>query len=250
MSLRSILIAIFIGGLTVVLNVQADPWKNESGNNDRYHKQKHHARHENVHEVKYDADDDYRGPPPWAPAHGYRRKNKHDIPSRVIVQVPVREEHQYAKYHASPEIEFVMTSQWIGITSGTCNREAVGAVMGGIAGGVIGNTTASGDNKELGTFAGAIIGVVLGKELVGRMDKADIQCTSQVLERARDDQTVVWNNPDTGRHYSVIPYQSYKQTDGRYCRNYKATIRVGTTESIYKETACRNESGVWERKSR
>lgn len=60
----------------------------------------------------------YADPPPWAPAHGWRKK--HDP--------------YYVGYAGH---------QWpndYGISSGRCNREAVGTALGGIVGGAIGST--------------------------------------------------------------------------------------------------------------
>lgn len=251
MTVRRILAAMVIGVMAFGTAVHADSWKNESRHGyhkSKHHKKKHRITSEREYEVEYEMGDDYRGPPPWAPAHGYRRKHHERESSQVIVQVPIAEEPRY-KEHAGPEVEFEIASQKIGITAGTCDREAVGAVMGGVVGGIIGNKTASRENKTIGTIAGALIGVVLGKELGRRMDKADAQCTSQVLERARDGQAVVWDNPETGHHYSVTPYQTYQQDDGSYCRKYTTTVKDGSNEKRYKETACRSESGMWERKS-
>jgi len=258
MIIRAILATLLVFGLTVCFTAQADPWKEESGDgyhHDRHYRKHHEGQHERDYYEEYRVEDDDRGPPPWAPAHGYRRKHHHHHhreSTTVIVEAPVREQPQYREVvvtpvEEAPEVQFELASQQIGITAGTCNREAVGALMGGIVGGVIGNNVSRGDNKALGTFAGAIIGVVLGKELGRNMDKGDAQCTSQILERARDGQAVVWDNPQTRRHYAVTPYRTYKRNDGRYCRQYKAIVRSGSTENVFHQTACRNDSGVWQR---
>jgi len=255
MILREIVTAMIIGSLSLSFTALADSWKDESGNgrgHGRGHGHghggpKHYQHKEKYEEVEYEANDAHGGPPPWAPAHGYRRKNAYNEPAQVSVRVPVSDEPQYREQQPAPEMEFEVASERIGITAGTCNRENIGAVLGGITGGIIGNKTSSKENKTIGTLAGALIGVVLGKELGRRMDEADVQCTGQALERARDGQTVGWDNPDTGQHYNVTPSRTYKQADGRYCRNYDATVKEGSRENRYKETACRNDTGVWER---
>jgi len=55
-------------------------------------------------------------PPPWAPAHGWRKK--HD---------PYYAGYSGRQYEAD-----------YGISRGNCNRDEIGAVLGGVAGGVIG----------------------------------------------------------------------------------------------------------------
>lgn len=250
MNSNYIMLAWFLISIVLASPVVADPWKDESGHGyqkNGHYKQKHKKK--NKHKREYEVQNNYQGPPPWAPAHGYRRK-QHDNGERteVVVNVPVHEDDRYIK-HDSPHVEFELASQKIGIVTGTCNRETIGAVMGGIVGGVIGNKASSRDNKTLGTLAGALVGVVLGKELGRSMDKEDTQCTGQALERARDGQTVVWDNPETGQRYSVTPYRTFQKNDGRYCRNYNASVKDDSNESLYKETACRNEAGVWEKQS-
>ena len=54
------------------------------------------------------------GPPPWAPAHGWRRKHAQDYEAGYVI----------------PDL---------GIELGRCNRDVIGAVIGGAAGGAIGS---------------------------------------------------------------------------------------------------------------
>ena len=224
MVLRRVLVILCAGSMVLSVLASADPWKDEPG-----HGYQAHKHHKNKHADK--------GPPPWAPAHGYRNNQRDD---------DHRNEPAKAWYD-SPQVEFLLTSQKIGIDSGNCNREVVGTVMGGVIGGVIGNKTASRGNKTIGTVAGSLIGVVLGKEIGRNMDNADAQCTNQALERAPNGQTVTWDNPDTGNRYSVIPYETYRQDDGRYCRKYRAAINASSnTTKYYADTACRSDDGVWE----
>jgi surface antigen len=229
---RRVLVILCASCLVFSLAAGADPWKDESGHGrhgEKHHKHKHRHKHRNKH-AEY-------GPPPWAPAHGYRGKHyDHDY----------EEEPAQVRYE-SPQVEFVLASQKIGIDTGNCNREAVGAVMGGVIGGVIGNQAAGRDKRTIGTIAGSLIGLVVGKEIGRSMDNADAQCTNQALERAPDGQAITWDNPNTGHRYSVTPYETYRQDDGRYCRKYRAAVNAGSNTKYYGETACRTVDGVWER---
>lgn len=61
------------------------------------------------------------GPPPWAPAHGYRRKQ------------------------GLAETSYVPPFD---INIGTCNRELVGSVLGGAVGGVLGSNVGKGSGPR------------------------------------------------------------------------------------------------------
>ena len=66
MVFRSILVMFCVGGLALSLAASADPGKDQSGNGYHeyvFYKYKHQKKRAN------------QGPPPWAPAHGYRDKH-------------------------------------------------------------------------------------------------------------------------------------------------------------------------------
>jgi len=260
--------AICFAGLSFSGVVAADPpWQRDR---DRYdddyrhdrheerHKHKHHRKHryEDRHhdrhrEVRYIYVRERHVPPPWAPAHGHRHHD-HAAPTTVVIDVPVREERVYREGYrddyrdAEPEMSFEATSEKIGITQSTCNREAVGTVVGGILGAVIGNKTASRKNKTISTLVGTVFGAALGKQIGRNMDDTDAHCSNQVLERASDGQSVKWDNPETNSSYAMKPVKSYQQNDGRYCRQYQTTVYDNRGENRYDQTACRNDQGVWE----
>jgi len=190
----------------------ADPWKDESGHGrgkpERHQAHKHRG-----------------GPPPWAPAHGYRRKHR-------------------GHYYEDLEL-YARVARDIGITAGTCNREAVGAVLGGVVGGALGSQVGKGDGRKLATVAGAVIGVLVGRDIGRRMDEGDQACTGQVLERVADQDTVAWRNPDTGTEYRVTPTRTYEAGE-RFCREYRTEATVGGQRQTVYGTACRNPDGSWE----
>lgn len=200
--------------------VGADPWKDESGY------------------TRYEAPKGFQhgGPPPWAPAHGYRAKHKSKHRHRG--HAPEYEEEFDDHEHDLAEA--------FGILSGTCNREAIGAVIGGVVGGVAGSRVGKGDGKTAATIAGTVIGVIVGGRVGRAMDEGDEQCTGQVLELAADWQAVAWWNPGTATRYRVTPTKTYR-ADGRYCRDYqviRATPDRGSDQT--SGTACRNQDGTWQ----
>jgi len=226
MMYRGSLVVLCAVSIVVSFSAIAEPWMDES--NHEYHG---NLQYKNNHLSKHAA-------PPWAPQHGHSLKegnnNDHeDGPAKV--------------WYDSPQVKFLLASQKIGIDTGKCNRGVARAIVGGDIGGVIGNKVSDQDNRTVGAIAASLIGVVVGKEISRNMGKADVLCTNQVLERAPDGQTITWDDPNTGNRYLVIPYETYRQNNGRYCRKYRAAVNAGATTKFYGETACRTEDGVWKR---
>jgi len=189
------------------------PWERTIGHS---HGKHHYSEHDNKARG---------GTPPWAPAHGYRRKHQHN------------EDHHVAY---DPDIyDF-------GIGQGTCRREAIGAILGGAVGAIVGSKVSSHDDKPLGIVTGAIIGVLVGRNIGRGMDEADQACTGQILERAADRHSVAWSNPDTGVQYKVTPTDTFQQRDGRYCREYVADASIEGTRQTIHGSACRNADGSWQ----
>jgi len=155
------------------------------------------------------------GPPPWAPAHGYRRKGQ-----------PV---------YAAP----------YGIGVGSCYREQVGQVIGGVGGALLGSQIGQGSGKIAAVAGGALLGVLVGGSIGRSMDRVDYACAGQVLEYATDNRTILWNNPETGGRYQMTPIRAY-QDDGRYCREYTTTASLGSQRQQVYGTACRTPDGSWQ----
>ncbi|TAK87147.1 MAG: glycine zipper 2TM domain-containing protein [Betaproteobacteria bacterium] len=165
-------------------------------------------------------------PPPWAPAHGWRKKN----------------DPNYVGYTGR---------KWekdYGILDGRCNTAAVGAVLGGAVGGVIGANSTRGENRPIaiiiGTALGAVVGATIGKEL----DDADRGCMGHALELAAVNQTVVWTNQATGVNYRMTPTGAF--TSGRTpCREFNTVVTTGKNRRTVNGVACRRGDGEWVFKS-
>ncbi len=171
------------------------------------------------------------GPPPWAPAHGYRRK--------------------YLTYwtHDRRQIRIPEADLVVRTASGVvqCNRDVVGAVFGGAAGALAGSRIGSGSGKTAATIAGAILGAMIGGNIGRAMDQTDQSCVGQALERAETGRTVVWRNPDNGADYRVTPTQTYQSAGGEYCREYTTTVVIGGRTERAQGRACRQPDGSWRR---
>jgi len=163
-------------------------------------------------------------PPPWAPAHGYRAKQKG------------KHKKQYADAYVAP----------YDLDLGRCNRDLLGAVLGGVGGAAAGSTIGKGDGRTAAIVGGAILGVLVGGSIGRAMDDLDQHCIGQALEHAPDGRSIVWNNAQSQAQYTVAPVRTVQIADGRYCREYTTTAVVaGKTEQTYGR-ACRQPDGSWE----
>lgn len=158
-------------------------------------------------------------PPPWVPAHGYRAKHG-------------------GGYDAGLADE-------LGITSGRCYAEKVGAVLGGVVGAAVGSEIGDGDGRKIAVIAGTILGVIIGRRIGRSIDEKDRYCTGQALEHGRSGQAISWTNPDTNYAYQVIPLNHYSQ-DGKPCRQFETLLTTPAGKEVRSVgDACREEQGVW-----
>ena len=163
-------------------------------------------------------------PPDHAKAHGWRKKND----PRYAGYTGAGWEHDY------------------GVRSGRCNTDDVLAAVGAVAGGVIGNRTASDGNRTVATIVGAVVGGVLGAKLGDAIDDRDRACIGHSLELADAGRAVLWTNPSSGIGYTVKPLRDL----GGGCREFElAADRKGRKQ---KDTlrACRDDGGQWVFRSR
>ena len=160
-------------------------------------------------------------PPPWAPAHGWRKKNDPTYPG-------------YSGHYW--EYDY-------GVRSGHCDRAEIGAVLGGVAGAVIGSEVGKGDNRVVAMVVGTVIGAAIGSEIGRHMDKTDRYCVGHALELAKPGQTVSWSNPNTRVNYQLTPLDKGVSEDG--CRKFRLVATGGFGLSEGRTTACAGPDGVW-----
>lgn len=164
----------------------------------------------------------YADPPPWAPAHGWRKK--HD---------------PYYKGYSGREWE-----RDYGIVYGRCNREAVGTVLGGAVGGAIGSTVGKGDDRAVAIIIGTVLGAVVGNRIGKQMDDADRACIGHALELAADHKTVRWVGANS-LNYEITPLRSIDR-DGVRCREYRMRVDGRDVNADRVERACAAGDGRWE----
>ena len=164
----------------------------------------------------------YADPPPWAPAHGWRKK--HD-----------------------PYYEGYSGTHWecdYGIINGKCNRAAIGTVLGGAVGGAIGSRVGEDGNRGVAVILGTVLGAVIGNRIGKALDDSDRACIGHALELAADRRTVSWTG-DEGINYMVTPISSYERS-GQKCREYRLRANGANINEDRREHACLVSEGRWE----
>lgn len=159
-------------------------------------------------------------PPDHAPAWGYRNKDKSN-----------------RKFHGYTGVEW---EQDFGVASGRCDTDKVLTVVGAIGGAVIGNRSASPENRAVATIAGAIIGGVIGNKVGDAIDDGDRACLGHSLEVGAIGQRVAWTNPRTRVAYQVEPVRDLQGG----CREFR--YRAGSNAKFSMMTACRDAGAVWQ----
>lgn len=162
----------------------------------------------------------FADPPPHAPAHGWRKKN----------------DPYYVGYTGR---------QWerdYGILEGKCNREAIGTVLGAIAGGAIGSRVGEGSDRKVAIIVGSVLGAVIGRQIGRDMDERDRACVGHALELAKAGQAVRWTNEVSGVSYLLTPAQGQQKDN---CRSYKLQISSGGKKHTQDGRACRAGDGEW-----
>jgi surface antigen len=153
-------------------------------------------------------------PPSHAPAHGWRAKN----------------DPYYAGYSGRHYRED------FGILSGRCNRDAIGAVLGGVGGAVIGGQVAGRDDRVVGMVVGGVLGAVVGHAIGEELDKNDRGCMGHALELGKAGVPVVWSHD--GHRYHFTPR-------GEAPNNCRYATLVMDNRKPREILACPNRNGEW-----
>jgi surface antigen len=134
-------------------------------------------------------------------------------------------------------------------TWGMGTKQTVGTGAGAIVGGILGSKVGHGGGQLWATGAGALLGAFVGSEIGKSLDQADIAYHNQAVEKAYTaplNETISWNNPESGHSGSVTPIREGRQAStGHLCRQYKQAIFVNGKAETATGTACQNSDGTW-----
>ncbi|HLF39151.1 MAG TPA: glycine zipper 2TM domain-containing protein [Burkholderiales bacterium] len=163
----------------------------------------------------------YGDPPPWAPAHGKRKKGD-----------------AYTGYTGKK------WDKHYGVVNGRCNREAVGAVIGAAAGGAIGSQVGRGENRPIAILVGTVAGAVIGAKIGRDMDETDRACIGHALELTGDKKVVTWASADKRRTYRLTPLRGFEQ-QGVNCREFDLRVTTDGGKQTNRVKACPGRDGTW-----
>jgi surface antigen len=168
----------------------------------------------------------FADPPSHAPAHGYYKKR------HVNDYEDDRRSYRTVRYYEGKSgVAYVRD---YGISSGRCNRDEIGTVIGGVTGAVIGGQVA--DNRAVGMVVGGVFGAVLGHAIGDNLDHGDRACMGHALELGRAGVPVVWRND--GHRYHFTP-----RGDARNgCRNATLVVDGRRPRDVL---ACPSGRGEW-----
>ena len=154
------------------------------------------------------------------------------------------------------KFKIVIAAAAIALTTAACensslggNKQTVGTLAGGAAGGLVGAQFGSGTGQLAATAAGALLGAFIGSEIGRTMDDVDKLKAERAYERATTapiGEQITWSNPDSGNRGSVTPTREGTSSTGAYCREFQQSVVIdGKQEEAYG-VACRQPDGAWE----
>jgi surface antigen len=127
------------------------------------------------------------------------------------------------------------------VRGGRCNTDAALGVLGAVTGGVIGNRTASPENRGIATVFGAIAGGILGSAIGSSIDDGDRACIGHSLELAPIGRPVEWSNPRSHVAWRMVPVRDVSTS----CREFDLQRQDGRRGS-QRMVACRRDRGAWQ----
>lgn len=130
-----------------------------------------------------------------------------------------------------------------GCAEGGFKKEQMGTVIGGVAGGILGNQVGGGSGRGVATIIGATAGAMAGNALGANMDRVDAMNVNNALENQKDNRASTWVNPNTNTRYTVTPTAT--SNDGStYCRDYQMHSTIDGRSEYVNGRACRI-NGRW-----
>jgi surface antigen len=128
-------------------------------------------------------------------------------------------------------------------------KEAGGTLLGAGTGALLGAQVGHGRGRLVAVAVGTLAGALLGQEVGRSLDRADqlmMERNAQyALENTRSNVATTWRNPDTGNYGAITPVETYRTSQGQYCREYTQTVVVGGQAQQAYGTACRQPDGSW-----
>ncbi|AWU93462.1 RT0821/Lpp0805 family surface protein [Azospirillum ramasamyi] len=130
--------------------------------------------------------------------------------------------------------------------AGMSGTETLGTLGGAVAGGLLGSRFGGGAGKLATTAIGTLLGAYAGQQLASRFSPSDQNRASDAEERAvANNQTITWNNPQSGNRGTIQPVRTYQGSGGQTCRDYNHTVVIDGQTQVARGSACRQADGSW-----
>jgi uncharacterized protein YcfJ len=165
-------------------------------------------------------------PPAHAPAYGARDKDKQARKAEKAAR----------KFRGYTGTEW---PEDYGVQSGRCNTDTVMTAIGAVGGAIIGNRTASPENRTIATIVGAVVGGVIGNKIGDAIDDRDRACMGHSLEVGAIGKTITWTNPKTRIVHTLRPVADLPGG----CRRFEFVTAGSAKPAIM--TACRTPQATW-----
>ncbi|MPY73677.1 MAG: hypothetical protein GEU87_05405 [Alphaproteobacteria bacterium] len=131
------------------------------------------------------------------------------------------------------------------------NKLAVATVAGGLAGAMIG-WSVFGPGTE-GIFGALAIGGVsagtaylITDEMLWREKESLHRATYQSLQDGKEGQPTNWSSQDSAARASITPMRTFRDKQGRLCRDFVVVFDIGETRESVMRTACQGVDGAWQ----
>jgi len=133
-----------------------------------------------------------------------------------------------------------------GLGKSTQTGAAGGAAVGGLAAAL-----ASANPAWIATsvILGGLAGGALGNFMSGEDTKKAAYNHYNSLETLQTGQTSNWTNPDSGATGSTTVRESFRMADGTLCKNFTETVRTSQKTVTDEATACKEPGEEWRLRS-
>ena len=147
-------------------------------------------------------------------------------------------------------IATVMSAALLTGCAGTYSKQDTGTAAGALLGGGLAyGLGQNSSNKEIWTVLGIGLGAMLGNQIGQQLDERDRLMMGQsfqtALERAPDNQSSSWRNPNTGNSGYTMPTRTVVASNGTPCREFTQNVMIGGRSQQAYGTACRMADGSW-----
>jgi surface antigen len=102
------------------------------------------------------------------------------------------------------------------------------------------------EEAQMDFIAGPVLGGAVGSSLDGRDKQILGGQTQYSLQNSSIGQVTTWQNPANGHYGTIKPTKDYRDSAGRYCRDFEQTVNANGRTETSSGTACRNAGGGWQ----